>query len=284
MFNSTNGYSLSDIAAVSGANRNNDGCFGDGNSWWIVLLFLFAFGGWGGNGWGGNGGRTNGEINYGFDINNIKSGIAENGSDIADGFYALNTGLLTGFANSTATIGNGIQAIQSSICDSALTNLQNTQSILNAVSNNSLAALQNTYGLTTQLNAMGANFDKCCCEARYDTARHFADLQYNLAKESCDTRRSITDGVRDLVDTSNANTRQILDFLVQDRITSLTNENATLKNQISQGEQNAYLISQLRPSPSPAYIVSNPYGCNCGTNYSSYNTCGLGFTSGTCCG
>jgi hypothetical protein len=37
MFNhSTTGYSLSDIAAVTGANsRNNDGWGGDG-SWWII--------------------------------------------------------------------------------------------------------------------------------------------------------------------------------------------------------------------------------------------------------
>jgi hypothetical protein len=42
------GYNLSDIAAVTGGNRN-DGMFGD-NGWWIILLFLFA--GWG-RGFGG---------------------------------------------------------------------------------------------------------------------------------------------------------------------------------------------------------------------------------------
>ena len=37
------GYSLSDIAAATG--NGNDG-FGNGNSaWWIIILFLFAFGG-----------------------------------------------------------------------------------------------------------------------------------------------------------------------------------------------------------------------------------------------
>lgn len=48
MFNSE-GYSLSDIAAVSG----NDG-FGGNCSWWIIVLFLFCFMG-GGNGFFGNG-------------------------------------------------------------------------------------------------------------------------------------------------------------------------------------------------------------------------------------
>ena len=50
MFNGNGGYSLSDIAAVSGAgNRGGFGGFGD-DGWWIILLFLF---GWGGNGWTG---------------------------------------------------------------------------------------------------------------------------------------------------------------------------------------------------------------------------------------
>ena len=37
MFNS-NGYNLSDIAAVAGRN-NDDGMFGD-SGWWIILLYL----------------------------------------------------------------------------------------------------------------------------------------------------------------------------------------------------------------------------------------------------
>ena len=40
-------YSLADIAAATGGNRNNDG-FGDGNGWWIILFLLFGMFGWGG--------------------------------------------------------------------------------------------------------------------------------------------------------------------------------------------------------------------------------------------
>ena len=50
--------------------------------------------------------------------------------------------------------------------------------------------------------------------------------------------------------------RSILDFLVQDKIDTLNAENASLRGQISQSEQNAYLISQLQSkAPIPAYIV-----------------------------
>ena len=56
MFNGESGYSLSDIAAVSG--KNNENMWNDGGAWWIIILFLFCFAGWGGNGWGGNNGST----------------------------------------------------------------------------------------------------------------------------------------------------------------------------------------------------------------------------------
>ena len=95
---------------------------------------------------------------------------------------------------------------------------------------------------------------------------NFAQLNYNLASQECDTRRTVTDGVRDLIDAGANNTRAILDFLVQDKIDTLTAENQSLKGQISQSEQNAYLVNTLRPAVIPSYTVPNPYA------YTS-NTC-----------
>lgn len=91
MFNSNNGYSLSDIAAATGGNNGNRNCddmWGGNGAWWIIILFLFCFAGWGG-GWGGNGNNgatatyipmyqgttTREELNYGFDMSDLKSGI-----------------------------------------------------------------------------------------------------------------------------------------------------------------------------------------------------------------
>lgn len=42
-------YSLADIAAATGNGRNNDGMFGGDGSWWIIVLFIFAFFGCGCN-------------------------------------------------------------------------------------------------------------------------------------------------------------------------------------------------------------------------------------------
>ena len=61
-----------------------------------------------------------------------------------------------------------------------------------------------------------------------------------------------------------------LDFLVQDKISTLQNENQSLKLAASQAAQNNYIIGQLRPAPVPAYNVPNPYCCNTGCGCGGY--------------
>lgn len=249
MFNAKEGYSLSDIAAVTGSGNGFDGNgFG---GWWIILLFLFAFGGWG-NGFGGWGSGNNGtavtaDIGYNFDMHDISSGVRDLSSSMANGFYNLNTGLLNGFSGT-----------QSQICNSGFETIQ-------AINANSLSALQSANALQAQLAAHSADEQLCCCQTQGKIDSNFATLNYNLATEACADRAAVTTGVRDVIDNANNNTRQILDFLVQDRITALTSENAALKGQISQSEQNAYLINALRPAAEPAYLVANPYTGNYGT-------------------
>ena len=269
MFNGQNsGYSLSDIAAATG-NRDGGFGFGDGNGWWVILLFLFAFGGWG-NGFGGWGGNGGGSVAYDFDISDLKSSVAGNGASIANGFYALNTGLLNGFADVTAAITNSVNDVRHDICDQALAGYQQTTSVLQAINADTIANMQNTYGLSAQLNNLGTQVLTSGNDTRTLIAQEMCRLGYDLATEECATRQNSTDNTRAIIDNQNANTRSIIDFLTQDRINALQAENQALKGQISQNEQNALLISTLRPQPDPAYIVPNPYayyanmGCGCG--------------------
>lgn len=222
MFNQ-NGYSLADIAAATGT-KNNDGFFGN-DGWWIILLFLFA--GWGGGGFGfgnnGGAGSVREEIAYGFDMNGLENGVRGIQQGLCDGFYAMNTGMLNGFA--------GV--------------------------NNAIVA--GNYALTTQLHDMAAANAACCCENGRIVERGFADLGYALATQSCETRRTIGDATRDILENNNAGVRSILDFLTKDKIETLTAENASLRLAASQAAQNNYLVGQLAPKAVPAYMVTNPY-------------------------
>ena len=266
MFNNENGYSLADIAAATGG--GNDGWFGGGSGgWWLILLFLFAFGGWGGGyGWGNNGGANGATTFLGLD----------NLTNNADRFYDLNTSILNGFASTTAAVSAGTSAIQSDICNMGMQNLQNTNSINQAINANTIAGMQNSFGITQQLSNMQAAQQLANCQTDQNITSSFSTLNYNLATEACADRQAVADGARDIIENANNNTRQILDFLVQDRLSALQNENAALKAQASQSEQNAYLLANLRPSPVPAYSVPNPYGpysygygCGCGCNMAS---------------
>ena len=249
MFNNTNGYSLSDIAAATGMRSGgySDG-FGFGNGWWIILLFLFAWGNGGFFGGGyGNAGNVSADVGYNFDMHDISSGVRDLTTSTSNGFYNLNTSLLTGLSN-----------IQSQICNSGFETVQ-------AVNAGTVAGMQNTNALQMQIanHASSEALANCQLGNRIDT--DFATLNYNLATEACADRNAISNAARDIIDNQNNGTRAILDFLVQDRITALTTENQALKGQISQSEQNAYLINALRPAAGPAYLVANPYTGTYGT-------------------
>lgn len=271
MFNTGNGYSLADIAAATGGNngnRNGDDMWGGNGAWWIIILFLFCFAGWGG-GWGGNGNNgaaatyipmyqgttTREELTYGFDMSDLKSGI-----------NTINSSLCSGFAGINENINGNARNIQSDICSMGMANLQNTNTLQAAITNAH-------YQTNSQLAAMQAQQQACCCDTKQLISSSFADLNYNLASQACENRRATTDAARDVIENANNNTRAVLDFLVQDKIDTLNAENASLRGQISQSEQNAYLLAQLRPVAQPSYIVSNPYtgvmttyGCGYGSS------------------
>lgn len=147
----------------------------------------------------------------------------------------MNTGMLTGFGEVQNTLGKNFSDLNTAI------NVA-TGSITNAIQGERINNLQSTFGIQSQLNAMSAENAACCCE----------------------TQKMIESTTRDIIESNNQGVRSILEFLTQDKIASLTAENQGLKLAASQAAQNNYLIEQLRPSPTPAYIVQNPYGCGCG--------------------
>ena len=175
---------------------------------------------------------------------------------------------MAGFSGVNEAVNNSARNIQSDICNMGMTNLQNTNTITNAITSAH-------YQTNNQLAAMAAQQAQCCCDSERLIQSSFADLNYNLASQACENRRATQDAARDIIDNTNASMRSILDFLVQDKLDTLNADNAALRGQISQSEQNAYLVSQLaQRAPIPAYVVQNPYASYGGCGYPYVNTCG----------
>lgn len=240
---------------------NSDG-FGEGFGGcgiWLIIIIVLLFGGCGyGNvGWAGNQGSTS--VYEGYVLNNDMSQLSESISDsyqmterkldginngLCDGFYAQ-AQLINGIDKSIA---NGVYSIQN-----GLTQVQ-------------IADMQNTNAINAGITGLGNQLASCCCDNKYLISQNFADSNYRLAEQSCQTRQAIADSTTAIVANQDANTRSILDFLTQDKISSLTSENAALKAAANNAAQTYDIVNQLRtPNPIPAYVVQNPY-CNCNCN------------------
>lgn len=238
---SSNGAMLTMPVEPAGYNNNNNGGFGDGNGWWIILFFLCMFG-WGGfGGWGGGfGGGANGaglqglatraDINEGFALNNLQSGITAIQQGICDSTYALTNAVNSGFNSTQMGIMQGFNGVERGFCN-----------------------------LSSQLS-------DCCCQ----TQRAIDGVNYNMATNTCAITNQMNSNTRDIIDSQNAGTRAILDYLCQEKISDLQAENQTLKLAASQANQNATLMAAMDANtaqiirrtgnecPIPAYVVQPP--------------------------
>ena len=259
------GLSASDVALLSGNNgRNNDGMFGDNWAWIIILFLIFAFGGWG-NGFGGY--RGNGSNGSGAYDNYV----------LASDFATIQRQLSDGFSDLTSQS----RYIQNGICDSAYENAQlinsTNQNIANGIYTLNSAITNSGYDTRTAIQGISSQLASCCCDVR----EGIQGVNYNLATNTCALQNTMNMNTRDIVDTVNANYRALHDEIVANRIEDKNAQMAAQQNEInalrlsaSQANQNQYLINQLKPCASPAYLVPNP---NCCYNYnvtSGCNGCG----------
>ena len=245
MFNS-NCASVPLVANLDG-NCNNNGWGADGG-WWILII-LFAIFGWGGNGfgWGGNNGRdgypcaTQADVRAAVDQQTLISKLDQQTYGLADTFTALNN-----------TLNSNFRGIDNAICTLGYQNQQGFNDVAHQISD-------------------------CCCT----TQRAIDGVNYNLATQTNAIQNAMCNNTRDIIENQNANSRAVLDFLVNDKLATLQAENQNLKLKASQSEQNAYLLNELKPCPSPAYVVQPPtqvtFPVNtCGqfAGYGYNNSCG----------
>lgn len=257
---------------------NGNGGWGDG--WWAIIIFAMIFG-WGGNGFGGfgNGGvgvqgaLTRGDLCQDMNFSDLESAVRGVQQGLCDGFYAQNTTMLQGFNGVENTVQAGFAGVDNAICNLGY----NVQQGFNSTN---VALMQGQ-------NAIQSQLAQCCCENRAGQA----DIKYQMATDTCAVQNTIQNTTRDIIDNNNANTRSILDFLVQDKISSLQAENQSLKLAASQADQNnfiaatqsaqtAELIRRLGADcPQPAYVVQPPQPVTfptncCGTVNYAGNSCG----------
>lgn len=241
------------LVGPSGYGYNNGGFGGfGGDSWgWIILLLLFAGGGWG-NGFGGYG--MDGIYPWMNQANLTSNGfqnqmLNDNVTSIRDGIHEISTQLCNGFAG----VEQGANTRQ-------------------------MANMQTMFNLQSQ-------FADCCCENRLANCQ----TQNIIQNEGNQTRFADANNTRDLLQNQTANTQRILDQLCQDKIDAKNEKIADLERQLtmanlaaSQNAQTSRLLADnaaqtvaleqyLNPTPVPAYVVQNP-ACACNNNYG----CGCG--------
>ena len=147
--------------APTGMINSGFGGFGGDGAWWIIILFLFVFCGWGGNGWGNNAGNSGGVVD-GYvltsDFANVERKIDSVNQGLCDGFYQQ------------AQLVNG-------------TNM----AMANGFAQAELSRSNQQAALMQQLNAMQMQAANCCCENR----AAIAQVRYDMATQACDTRNTV---------------------------------------------------------------------------------------------
>lgn len=275
------------VMPVAPMGNYGNGYGGFGGDWgsWIILFLIFGMFGAGGWGMGGFGGYGNNQLSYDFPwllngqngINaNTNAGFAQaatqnaiNGlqNAVTSGFGDVATQLCGGFAGVNATINSAQTALAQQMYANQIADLERSYAAQTAQ--------------TAGMNTIAMNLQNCCCENR----ANIADLKYTVATENCADRQAVSDGIRDILTATQAQTTAILNQLCADKIEAKNDTIAQLRSELlyargqaSQDVQTAAIQAGQRalaneveqyvsPKPIPSYIVQNPnccagnYGC-----------------------
>lgn len=234
------GMSPADFAAIDGGCNN----FG-GDGWWIVLLLLFANGGWGNFGGYGNDGvlpyfyntQTQNDVNRGFDNAGLTSQLSGIQNAITDGFSTAEVAACNRAMTQMQQNFDNQMALQNCCCENRLANCQTQNVIQSEGSATRFADANNTRDIIENCNRNNqAILDKLC------------QLELDSKNDKIgDLERQLT--MANLAASQTAQTAQLL---------------------ADNTAQTVALEQYLNPTPIPAYQVQNPnccptnYGCGCG--------------------
>ena len=269
------------MALIQNASKNQD-AWGGGGMWWIWVIIMFWL--WGGNGnmFGRNGmadGIPN-QLNNDFGREVLLQAINGNGTALSQLATTLNCDVnalqtaigqvqssIQSIANQVGMTGQQIiNSIQQGNCQlgnqlaQCCCNIQD--SITRTNYENQISNLNQTNTLQNSINFVNSSVE-----------RGFAATAYATANQTCELKNAIA-----------AQTQVINDKFCALEMREMARENRDLRDQVqayqlsaSQQAQIANIVNQIRPCPTPAYVVPNPYGCGCNNyGYPFNNSCGCG--------
>ena len=265
------------LAALMNNNRNGFDGFG---AWWIIILLIFGWGGFG-NGFGG-----------GFNGRGTAQGLADLGNLVNnDVGRDLIMQAIQGNATSISQLASTVHCDVNSL-NSAIQNLNTQIGSLGLGQRDIIAAMQN--GNSTIMSKLC----DCCCENRLAVCqqtntiqsaintvntgmeRGFSETNYAFAEQTCQLKSEINALKQYVGDQFCA----LKERESQREIQNLRDQVQAFQLSASQQAQTANLVAQLRPCPSPAYVVPNPFGCGCNNYGYPYNNNGCGCGCGNGCG
>ena len=217
---------------------NNNGGFGGNN--WIWILFLWMIWGWGGNGnWGGNGSNSflSNQIANDSGRELLMNAIQGNGNSIRELASLLNTEVST-VQNGIFTLNNAITSVGTQVGMSGL-------QIQNAIQSGNAS--------------IASQICQCCCENRLAIANQTNALQSQIAANQAADQLAVCQQTNTLSTQAERNTRDIVDAIqsqsvmindkfcdlekreLQDKINSLTADNALLRSNMDNAAQTAFI-------------------------------------------
>lgn len=197
------------------AMRNNSGFGGDGG-WFMWVIFLLIFTGWGGNGfgWGNQNGNLPNMINNDAGRELLMSAIQGNGNAIGQLATTLNCDI--------KQINSTLQAMATQLQNS---NSQLASQLAQCCCDNKMAICQQTNTLQSTINGVGNAME-----------RGFSDNAFRMQTLACDLKTNAND-----------NTRAILGKLDQIEDSRKDREIASLTAQLTASQSRAERQSELQP-------------------------------------
>lgn len=272
------------VAAMMNNNRGNNG-WGDCGAWWIVILLIFGWGGFG-NGFGG-----------GFGGRGSAQGLADLGNLVNnDAGRDLIMQAIQGNATAISQLASTVHCDQNALMG-AIQNLSTQLCNLGLGQKDLLFAVQNGQ------QAILSKLCDCCCDLR----QQIADFRGDIALQMCNQTNTLQNAIN-FANSSvergfaaeayerQAQTNAIVQAIGNQTQTMIAQFSAikeredareiqNLRDQVAQYRDSALaqqtatnVVQRINPAPIPAYWVPNVNGCGC-------NNYGYPFNNGNgCCG